>query len=509
MAHALHLQSLQLHTSLYVGSWDLRFRGYGPLAGQPPRRYIPCMAACTAQRTVLSVPFLHSTRTNVPQNVIDSPWALTVRMHYMQSSCPTRRNPCRPLPVPQLPNAADYNVVAPTPEGEAELMEQLAFLPHLRSLSLTLHALYGWKAHLAPRLLSCATCLKNLGALTALTRLELQLHPVSQPWGDSYKARDTTRLLPIYDDEEALEDAVLAALDQRKASLLHALLCMPSLQHLSCTGLWLTPAELAQLTPLTHLELEGLLPPTADEAAALLLTSSNPPVWDLPPHLQQLRLIGLSASVRALAAIRPPCGGEQQRPRCRLQCLCLHFGTGDVAANDGRLLPGAAAAVGRAVEVLRAAQPRAGEWTLQVVADGSKWPMGPPGSEGQQQRQEEGQEQGEGQGEEQQGHAGWLRQFRTAGEECTGLVLQDLAMRAGDLAALVQALPQLKVGPGVAGLGRGLMCCMRLHVPGTNSRGRSHRCLSPLADVVVQRTCLLFPGLSCCCTWGDWGQRTV
>ncbi len=339
-------------------------------------------------------------------------------------------------------------------------MKQLTSLPHLRSFSLTVHAVNGWNPDLAPRLLSCSTCLESLGALTALTQLELQLHPVSQPWGDSYEARDTAPLLPIYDDEEALDDAVLAALDQRKASLLHALLCMPSLQHLSCTSLWLTPAEVAQLTALTYLELEGLLPPTAAEAAALLPTNSSPPVWDLPPHLQELRLIGLSASVRALAAIRPPGSEEQQgqgkqqqqRPRCRLHCLCLHFGTGDVAESDGRLLPGAAAAVGRAVEALRAMRPRPGEWTLQVVPDGSEWPMGPPGGEGQQRRHEEGQEQGEGQGEEQQGHAGWLWQLSAAGDECTGLVLQDLTMRAGDLEALAQALPQLKVGPGAAGL---------------------------------------------------------
>lgn len=371
-------------------------------------------------------------------------------------------------------------------------MKQLTSLPHLCSLSLTLDAMDSWKPHLAPRLLSCATCLGNLAALTALTRLELQLHPVSQPWGDSYEARDTTRLLPVSYDQMFLEDTVLAALDQRKASLQHALLCMPSLRHLSCTGLWLTPAELAHLSSITHLELEGLLPPTADEAAALLPTDSAPPVWDLPPHLQELRLIRLSASVRALAAIRPPCGAElqQQQLRCRLHCLCLYFGTGDVAASDGALLPGVDVAVGRAVEVLRAMRPRPGEWTLQVVADGSEWPMGPPGGEGQ----PEGLGQGEGQQQdEQQGHAGWLRQLRSAGQECTGLVLQDLTMRAGDLAALAQALPQLKVGPGAAWLGRAPVCCMLLHMPSTKSGRRSLGCRSPLAGVAVQRVCPVFP----------------
>ncbi len=314
-------------------------------------------------------------------------------------------------------------------------MEQLTQLTHLRSLSLAVKPNGGWQLAHAESLSAHNDCLEHLSCLTALTRLELQLEAVCEPWGDSYIEYQRALAQPAYCEDD-YEIRMYEAITERRHTLVYALRDMPSMQRLSCPGLWITPSELAPLpSSLIHLEIEGLLPPTFDEIADAEALDT-PLLWDLPPQLRELRLLGYAACPRALAAIRPPPEVKGQTHGLKLHCFQLRFGVDDVVGSRGRLWDASEEAVGPALELLRATRPRPGEWTLQVAADGSKWPMGPPE-------------------DEEEGHEGWIGQLQAAGEACTGLVLHNMSLRAGDLEALTRAMPQLKVGRGGTAWGSG------------------------------------------------------
>lgn len=309
------------------------------------------------------------------------------------------------------------------------MVEQLAQLTHLRYLTLAVKPHGVWQHPLVDRLHAKGDCLYRLANLTALTRLELQLEAVCETWGDSYSKYQATDLLPP-PDQEAKINLMYDTLGQRSSVLLSALHEMRSLLHLSCPGMWFTPFELTWLPPsLRHLEIEGLLPPKAEELDDKV-EYYTPMPWDLPPQLLELRLLGYAASPKALAAIRPPPEVKGGATSCRVHCFQLRFGLHDIDFDTGCLHRNAVATVGPALELLCATRPRPGQWTLQVAADGAEWPMAPP----------------EDQEGEQEGHVGWVRQLQAAGEACTGLVLHNMALRSGDLEALTTAMPQLKVG---------------------------------------------------------------
>ncbi len=250
-----------------------------------------------------------------------------------------------------------------------------------------------------------AKCLGDLGGLTALTSLHLGLSDCYMPAVDSWRRQqqDGSQL-------EAWEEVR----EVQRTSLLSALSCMPQLQHLYCSTLWLRPSEAASLTALTSLTLGGLLPPPPQQPVGNRAAASG----SLPPQLRTLFLLG-DVSPSTLAALQPP------PSLTALGVNCIRFGTSD-ASPDCRVLPKAVRDFGLAMRLLTSLQTE-GHWEgLTVAADCGPRPMGPP-------------EAGP------QGHTGWIVELAVLDTWLTYIKLEGVRLRVGDVACLVSSLPRLQV----------------------------------------------------------------
>ncbi len=253
-----------------------------------------------------------------------------------------------------------------------------------------------------------ATSLAQLGALTVLTRLHLELSDCYEPAGDSWDKQQEDG-----EEHEAWEEVR----EVQRTSLLSALRCMPQLQDLSCRTLWLRPSEAASLAALTSLTLGRLLAPQDGMAAGVAAPASGA----LPPQLRTLSLrAGASPSV--LAALQPPPSLTE------LDLSSIRFGTTDVSRGC-KVLPEAVQAFGEAVRLVMHYLPKCRQQEqrrIQVVAACGDDLMMPPDQAGC------------------EGHAGWIRQLAPLGAWLTGLQIRGIRLTHGDLQCLVSELPNLQ-----------------------------------------------------------------
>ncbi len=256
-----------------------------------------------------------------------------------------------------------------------------------------------------------ATGPTRLSTLTALTSLQLQLPDCYEPAGDSWQRQQ---------QDGQRHAAWEEVRETHRTALLFALRCMPHLQHLDCSGLWLRPSELASLTALASLTLGGLLPPEPQQPESI---SAAAPWTLLPAQLRTLTLAS-GASPGFLAAFQPPPSLKH------FYVSRVHFGMQDVSPGC-RLLPQVASDVSQAVVLLARAEP----WTAAIVADCGALSMTPPGDAAA-------------------GHEEWIRGLRPLGTRLQHLTIKGVQLRVGDLVCLVSMLPNLTVsavqygGPG-------------------------------------------------------------
>ncbi len=296
--------------------------------------------------------------------------------------------------------------------AEAQLLASMSTLTQLRSLDLRL--LVDPDACSPDTVRPHATCLACLGALTALTRLRLELSDHYVPAGDSWRKRCEEG-----EEHEAWEEVRGA----QRTSLLSALRRMPQLRQLRCSELWLRPSEAASLTALTGLHLGGLLAPPAAAAPSVNVTAAEDtarsPAGALPPQLRMLTL-AFGASPSTLAALQPPPSLTE------LDASCICFGMSDVSP-DGRVLPKAVQDFRSAVHLLAPLLPRKLRYPFYILADCGPRPMGPP-------------EAGP------RGHVQWMRELAVLDTGSLDLTLKGVQLRVGELACLASALPKVQVG---------------------------------------------------------------
>ncbi len=307
------------------------------------------------------------------------------------------------------------------------MVNAVAQLTGLRSLCL--------RAALAPtssspeELAPHATSVARLSALTALTRLELRSSQCYEFHGDRWSVMHKHGL--------ALEDACEA----HRTSMLSAVRCMPQLQHLHCPTLWLRPSEVAPLTALTSLSVGGLLPPSPPGAGPRAHLAADMEVDAapgdaaapapggqhmredyaegavLPAGLQELRL-STGASPCTLAALQLPA------PVRSVHCSALILGCRDVEQLEC-IKQEALEALGPAVRLLSKQETCCASDTVQVVVDG--------GPELLQPRQDTP-----------TGHVEWLQQLAGLGA-FSGVELEGVELRVGDVCCLVRMWPNVKV----------------------------------------------------------------
>ncbi len=271
-------------------------------------------------------------------------------------------------------------------------------------------------------------CVARLSSLTALTRLELA--PIK--WYENDNEFDVW----WPSDDKDLRIAEREVREAHHTSLMSALRCMPRLQHLECTYLWLRPSELAPLTALTYLTLGGLLPP--DEGQISEVAGPGPACADMPAQLHTLNL-RVAASPRGLALLRPSAAFV------RLGVGVLQFAAGD-AADDGRLLQETAEAVGPAVQLLLAyhdptCRSQSGYHAKFVITGRCSTKLKPwEGSCC--------------------GHVEWIRQLQGLDEAFECIMLEAINLSPADLSCLGHTLCNLK------GKSREIAVCIRAE-PGT------------------------------------------
>ncbi len=283
---------------------------------------------------------------------------------------------------------------------EDGIISSILHLTHLRELYLTIHVDPEEFAHEA--IAPYTTSLARLSALTALTELMLDLSRCYQYGGDNLQMMQLAG-----DDHEAWTEVREA----HRTSLLSALRAMPQLQHLDCATLWLHPSEAATLTALTSLQLGGLMPPPY---------GGSRPTSPLPPRLADLCLDS-AVSPRLLASLQIPSTLTSLRS-CRLR-----FGMSDVNQETCQLLPETVAAVGPAVQRMKALRPNGslGRFWL-LTADGAARPLLPRAGVPD-------------------GHAEWLGQLGAL--DGVDLALRGFALQVEDVCCLAQTLGKVQVSP--------------------------------------------------------------
>ncbi len=285
------------------------------------------------------------------------------------------------------------------------MFSAVAQLPSLRSLHLTTSL--NQETWSPEALRPYATCVACLSALTALTRLQLN------PSFGYYDRGDSRRSMGRDPNRDDLMREVWAA---HHTSLLSALRCMPQLQSLTASALWLRPSELAPLTSLTSITVPGLLP-DLERPSVTAQGSAAGGATLLPPHLQELLLGG--ASPRALAELRP------QQALSRLCAHRMRFGVSDVD-TAGRLRAEAVAAVGPAVRLLTTYRdPTCKLVVVHIANDARHSPLLPP----------EGVPNG---------HMEWIRQLQGLDGAFRMVTLEGLALGPGDLSCLGESLRDLE-----------------------------------------------------------------
>ncbi len=308
----------------------------------------------------------------------------------------------------------------PVPTGSAQAQEAIISaaceLTGLQSLNLVVN-LDPAQCTL-PALTPQAPALARLSALTALTRLQLDLISSYDPRRDSWSQRET---------EGAQHAAWCELRETHRTSLLSALRAMPQLQHLHCPTLWLKPSEMASLTALNTLSLAGLLPQStpggADggdaiaAAAAPSATAQQAGMW--PPQLRRLALTG-GASPRAVAALRLP------DSLCYFSCAALRLGISDVVEGGNHLRPETLEALGPAVQLLVRTKPSNKALSVGVVVDGGRGMLQPRVDRAD-------------------GHAEWLEQLAGLDAFFRMELRGGVTLRVGDVECLVRTLPGLQV----------------------------------------------------------------
>lgn len=253
----------------------------------------------------------------------------------------------------------------------------------------------------------------RLSALTAPTRLKLEMSLRLDCHGDSWSQREQ-------DGEQ--HSAWVAVRQAHRAAVLSVLRAMPQLQRVDCPTLWPRPGEAASLTALTSLSVGGLLPSSLASLAApetAVSQSTTDAMW--PPRLQELTLHS-GGSPRLLAALQLPATLRT------FACHTIRFGMLDVEVSN-RIKQETLDSLGPAVQLLvRTKRPNAVD-RMEVVADGAPGLLRP-------------RERGP------RGHAEWLQQL--AGLDVfSGIELNGMKLRAGDVISLVSTLPNLRVGWGL------------------------------------------------------------
>ncbi len=263
-----------------------------------------------------------------------------------------------------------------------------------------------------------ATCVASLSTLTALTHLQLVPPSTYEDHGDNFiDASSISREL----------EGWCAAREAYRSSLLSALRCMPQLQSVNCSRLWLRPSELAPLTALTSLTLAGLLPPGDEhplEVAGGRPGRFQPAGAALPPHLHTLYLDRVSP--RTLARLRPSAAFT------RLDVTCMQFGISDMG-EDGRLLEQTVEAVGPAVRLLTAYRHRYGLCSRDRLSSWGGLAILGRGPADVRPRQESP-----------NGHIEWIRHLQGLDDAYDCVDFDSLVLSAGELNCLGHTLRNLQ-----------------------------------------------------------------